>query len=261
MSGPCLEARGVHHGYRRKAVLNGVDLHLKAGEIVALLGANGAGKSTLLRLLLGLVHPGQGEISLGGRSLRDFGRRELARYIAYVPQVHATPFPYTVRQIVALGRLPVHGLFAADDGKDRAVVASVLDRLGIDHLAERPYTEISGGERQLALIGRALAQGSRLLIMDEPMTGLDFGHQVSLLGHLESLAAEGYGILKATHHPDHALASAHRVALLQHGRIVADGAPDQVLSAERLSQLYGVALEPVRLPNGRLVVAPRQEQA
>ncbi len=253
-----LEAGDIYHAYRGKPVLRGASLHLAPGEIVALLGANGAGKSTLLRLLLGLVRPNAGEIRLGGRKLDDFGRRELARQIAYVPQVHSTPFPYTVRQIVMLGRLPARGFFAEADGEDDSVVERVLERLDIAHLAERPYTEISGGERQLALIGRALAQGSRLLIMDEPMTGLDFGHQLSLLAHLESLAAEGYGILKATHHPDHALASAQRVAILQQGCIVAEGPPADVLSAELLSRLYGVALEPVSLPGGRMLVAPRR---
>lgn len=251
-----LQARDIHQAYRGKAVLHGACLHLGPGEVVSLLGANGAGKSTLLRILLGLLPPTCGEVSLAGRLLADYPRRELARQVAYVPQVHSTPFPYTVRQIVSMGRLPSAGLFAAPGRDDRTVVDRVLERLAIVHLAERPYTEISGGERQLALIARALAQGSRLLVMDEPASGLDYGNQISLLDLLRSLAAEGYGILKTTHHPDHALAGSHRVAILQDGRIVANGPPDEVMTAALLSDLYGVAIAPTRLPDGRLVILP-----
>lgn len=256
MSGPTLKATDLHYGYRGKAVLRGASMHLGCGEVVALLGANGAGKSTLLRLLLGLLRPATGLIELAGRPLSGFGRRELAREMAYVPQTHSTPFPYTVRQVVTMGRLPCQGLFAAPDAEDRRAVDQVLERLAITRLAERCYTEISGGERQLALIARALAQGSRLLIMDEPMSGLDFGHQVTLLQLLRSLADDGYGILKTTHHPDHALSGADRVAILKGGRIVADGLPGEVMSAELLSRLYGVDLTPFPLPDGRLVIAP-----
>ncbi len=253
---PVLCGQAIEHAYRGRVVLDGASLALRPGEVVSLLGANGAGKSTLLRILLGLLTPSAGRVSLDGRPLAAYARRELAGKLAYVPQVHATPFPYTVRQIVSLGRLPASGLFAALSGDDRDAVEQAIARLGIEHLAARPYTEISGGERQLALIARALAQGSRLLVMDEPATGLDYGNQIALLDLLHSLAVDGYGILKTTHHPDHVLAGSDRVALLQHGRIVADGAPADVLTAARLSELYGVAIAPVRLPDGRLVVAP-----
>ena len=256
MSAASLNARDIRHAYCGKVVLQGASLHLEPGEVVSLLGANGAGKSTLLRILLGLLRPASGEVHLAGRLLADYPRRELARQVAYVPQVHSTPFPYTVRQVVTMGRLPNAGLFAAPSRDDHHAVDQVMARLGIVHLAERPYTEISGGERQLALIARALAQGSRLLVMDEPAAGLDYGNQIALLDLLRSLAADGYGILQTTHHPDHALASSDRVAILQAGSITAVGPPAEVLTAARLSKLYGVPVGPVRLPDGRLIVAP-----
>ena len=256
MSPMVLTATDIRHAYRGTAVLQGASLQLRPGEVVALLGANGAGKSTLLRILLGLMTPGGGDVRLAGRPLADYPRRELARQLAYVPQVHSTPFPYTVRQVVTMGRLPNTGLFAAPGAADLAAVEQVMARLSIDRLAERPYTEISGGERQLALIARALAQGSRLLVMDEPASGLDYGNQITLLELLRSLAAEGYGILKTTHHPDHALAGSDRVAILQDGRIVADGPPADVMTASLLSDLYGVAIAPTRLADGRMVILP-----
>ncbi len=256
MNSSILRASNVEHAYRGRKVLHDASLELAPGQVVSLLGANGAGKSTLLRIILGLLPPQGGEVCLGDRPLRDYPRRELAHHLAYVPQVHNTPFPYSVRQVVLMGRLPATGLFAAPGRHDRALAEQALARLGIGHLAERPYTEISGGERQMALIARALAQGSRLLILDEPATGLDYGNQIALLELLRSLAADGYGILKTTHHPDHVLASSDRVAILKDGRIVANGRPEEVLSAALLSDLYGVAIAPTRLPDGRLVILP-----
>jgi iron complex transport system ATP-binding protein len=242
-----LKACDIHFAYQGRPVLGGASLSLGSGELVCLLGANGAGKSTLLRTLLGLLVPQRGEVSLDGTALHGLARRQLAQWVAYVPQVHAAPFPYTVREVALMGRLPANGLLRAPGEADREVVERVLERLGITYLAERPYTEISGGERQLALIARALSQETKLLVMDEPLTGLDYGHQVRLLTRLEKLAAEGYGILMTTHDPDQPLEGCDRVALLIDGCVVADGRPERVLTPAAIERLYGV---PVRLMHG-----------
>lgn len=246
-----IEARDIHFSYRGRAVLKGASLALGMGELVCLLGANGAGKSTLLKIMLGLLHPAAGKVSLGDTPLCDIGRRPLARQVAYVPQVHTAPFPYTVRQVVLMGRLPATGLFKAAGVADHLAAKQAIDHLGIGHLAERAYTEVSGGERQLALIARALAQEARLLIMDEPLAGLDYGHQVRLLGRLESLAEEGYGVLMTTHDPDQPLSGCDRVALLIDGRIAADGVPSDVLTPEAIHRLYGVQVELLHTAGGR----------
>lgn len=241
MSGAAiLEARDLHYGWRGRLVLQGVNLRLAPGEVLSLLGANGAGKTTLLRLLLGLLSPLRGEVLLAGRPLGDYRRQALAQQVAYVPQVHVTPFPYTVREIALLGRLPSSGLTRAPSAADHALVDQVLARLAIGELAERPYTEISGGERQLTLIARALVQGARVLVFDEPVSGLDYGHQLRLLEHLRQLAADGYAIVKTTHHPEHALLASTRVALLRDGRIDADGPPATVVTPAAIERLYGV---------------------
>lgn len=239
--------------WRRRPVLDGISFCLQPGEVVALLGANGAGKSTLLRLLLGLLQPDAGTVSLAGRPLGSWRQRDIARQLAYVPQVHVTPFPYSVREVVLLGRLPASGLFRSPSRDDHACAEQALAHLGIAHLAARPYSEISGGERQLALIARALAQGARLLVMDEPATGLDYGHQLRLLDRLGALAAEGYGVLMTTHHPDHALQAAHRVLLLRHGRIEADGPPHRVVTSDNIHRLYGVAVAAVQAADGATI--------
>lgn len=241
-----LYASDLHFAYQGREILAGVSLSLHAGEVVALLGVNGAGKSTLLKLLLGFAAPHQGEVLLENRLLRSYRRSEIARRIAYVPQMHAAVFPYKVREIVLLGRIPVAGMWGNPGKADRDFVDAVLERLGIVHLAERAYTEISGGERQLTMIARALAQGARLLVLDEPMAHLDYGHQLRLLEKLGSLAAEGYGVLQATHHPEHVLLASHRAVLLKNGRVEADGPPAEVITAAAIEKLYGVRVEGYR---------------
>jgi iron complex transport system ATP-binding protein len=237
---PRLEIRDVAFHRQGRAILDGISFRLEAGQVLALLGVNGAGKSTLLRLALGLLAPTAGEIRLAGRRLADWSRRQIARQMAYVPQAHVSMFPYRVQEVVTLGRLPQGSLFRAPSPADRAAALGALSRLGIAHLAARPYTEISGGERQLALIARALCQEARLLILDEPATGLDYGHQLRLLERLGQLADEGYGVLMSTHHPDHARLAATRVLLMNAGQIQMEGAPERVLTPENLQSLYDI---------------------
>ena len=245
-----IEARDIHFAYRGRRVLTGATLSLAPGELVCLLGANGAGKSTLLKILLGLLKPAAGKVSLGGTPIAGMDRRKLAQCLAYVPQVHAAPFPYTVREVALMGRLPVTGMFRAAHAADHQAVQRALDHLAIGPLADRPYTEVSGGERQLALIARALAQDARLLVMDEPLAGLDYGHQVRLLARLESLAEEGYGVLMTTHDPDQPLHGCQRVAMLIDGCIASVGTPADVLTPEAIYQLYGIRVDLLRAADG-----------
>ncbi|MBT3071260.1 ABC transporter ATP-binding protein [Rhodomicrobium sp. Az07] len=245
-----LEARDVCFRYAGREVLKRASLGIGAGEIVSLLGANGAGKSTLLRVVLGLAVPSAGEVLTEAVPLQRLSRREIAKRIAYVPQVHAAPFPYTVRDVVLMGRLPDSGAFRSASARDREMVAEVLDRIGIAFLADRVYTEISGGERQLTLIARALAQEPRVLVLDEPMSGLDYGYQAIVADRLRDLAADGRAILMSTHDPHFAMEISSRIALLERGRIEADGTPRHILTVEAIRELYHVDVECFDLPNG-----------
>lgn len=245
-----LTAQDLHFSYGKQRVLQGASLVVGPGEVVSLLGANGSGKTTLLRLLLGLARPGSGLVSLNGKPLSHHAPRERARYLAYVPQTHVSPFPYSVLDIAVLGRLPHTGLVRSPSRRDYDVALQTLDRLGIADLAPRPYTEISGGERQLTLIARALAQGARILVMDEPVSGLDYGNQLRFLQHLRQLAQEGYAIVKATHHPEHALLASTRVVLLCEGVVVGDGPPAEVVTPETIHRLYHVAVSAFHAPHG-----------
>jgi iron complex transport system ATP-binding protein len=233
-----IEVDRVSYSYAAKAAVDGVSLSIAAGEVVALLGPNGSGKTTLLKLMLGLIQPDGGEVRLAGRALAAYGAKELARRLAYVPQVHRMAFGYRVLDVVLMGRVPHKGLLVNFNKADEELARAALRRLSIDHLEERCYTEISGGERQLVLIARALTQGADILIMDEPVNGLDYGNQIRLFDTIAELAEQGYTFIKTTHYPDHALWVADRVVMLQQGRIIADGSSADVINRENLFHLY-----------------------
>jgi iron complex transport system ATP-binding protein len=250
-----VEVEGVSFSFGRRAALSDVSLALEEDAAVALLGANGSGKTTLLRVLLGLARPRRGEVRLLGRPLARWTPRLLAREVAYVPQVHREAFPFTMRDVVEMGRLPHRPAFGRLGPRDRAEAERAMEELGIAHLAGRPYTEVSGGERQLALIARAVAQGARLLVMDEPTNGLDYGNQLRLLQRIARLVGAGRAVVFSTHHPDHALAAAGRVVMLREGRIAADGPAAATVTAPALRALYGVEVR-VASVEGRPVCLP-----
>jgi iron complex transport system ATP-binding protein len=251
-----LEARGLAFGYPGKPVGRGVDLAVAAGEVVCLLGPNGSGKTTLFKTLLGLLPAQGGEVRIDGRPLAEMPRAEVARRVAYVPQAHAAHFPYSVLDMVIMGRTAHLGPFARPGAPDHAAAMGALETLGIADLAAADYTRISGGQRQLALIARALAQAAPLIVMDEPTASLDFGNQALVLREVRALAAEGYGIVLSTHDPDHAFACASTVALLHGGRLVATGTPAEVLSPGRLEAVYGLPVAVEHLAGGHTVCVP-----
>ncbi|WOT05892.1 ABC transporter ATP-binding protein [Shewanella youngdeokensis] len=238
---PLLQCSGLTFSRVNRLLLDRISLEINPGEVVALLGPNGAGKSTLMRLLLGLEDASAGEVLVDGKPLQDYNRRDLATRVAYVPQSHVSPFPYSVRQVVALGRLCSTGLLGAMRPKDHLVIDEQLQRLQIFHLAERPYTEISGGERQLVLLARALAQEATLLLLDEPASALDFGHQARLLMKLKQLSEEGLAVVMTTHHPHHARMIADRALLLRDGQLLDQGKPQEVLNRSTMRALYGIS--------------------
>ncbi|HEX9488976.1 MAG TPA: ABC transporter ATP-binding protein [Stellaceae bacterium] len=243
-----LSADNLAFGYRGKPVGSGVSIDIRAGEVLCLLGPNGGGKTTLMKTLLGLLPPLAGAVRLDGVDVAAWPRKRLARVVGYVPQAHAAFFPFAVSDIVLMGRSAHVGLFAAPSRHDRAVAARALETLGIGHLHDRIYTEISGGERQLVLIARALAQEPRILVMDEPTASLDFGNQLRVLGRVAALAASGMAVVLSTHDPDHVFLCGDRVALLHGGGMAAIGAPEAVITPAALKRLYGVDVQVVELP-------------
>lgn len=248
-----LEADNIAIGFPGRTLASGLSLHLLHGELLCLLGPNGVGKTTLFRSLLGLHRLLAGRVRIDGADIAGLAPAEIARRIAYVPQAQTGHFPFTVFDVVLMGRAAHLKPFAAPTAKDRAAAEAALHRLGIGHLSASIYTRISGGERQLTLIARALAAETRLLVLDEPTASLDFGNQIRVLDQLAGLARDGIGLLLSTHDPDQALLCAHRVALLQRDGTLLQGTPDAVITPAALHALYGVDVEiaEVALADGR----------
>jgi iron complex transport system ATP-binding protein len=238
-----LSGHALTIGYTGHVVGRGLDVALATGEILALLGPNGGGKTTLLKTLLGLLAPQAGEVRLADRPLAGYSDRERARLLAYVPQSHDTTFAFTVETVVLMGRTAHGNLFSRPNSADRDAAARALARFDIAHLRERPYTELSGGERQLVLLARALAQEPQFVVLDEPTASLDFGNQGRVMHEILALKASGHGVLFTTHDPNHAMRTADRVYLLRQGERIAEGATEAILDRPQLEALYGTPVE------------------
>ncbi len=241
-----LEAHSIDVGYRGRTLLTNVHLSIRQAEVLVLLGPNGSGKTTLFRTLMGLLAPVTGTVYLSGKPLVEWSRNEIARHIGYVPQSQQATLAYSIFDLVLMGRASRIGLFDTPNSHDRDVVWSCIERMGITHLASRRQTEVSGGERQLALIARALAQEPAMLVMDEPTASLDFGNQIRMLACIRALRDQGIAVLMTTHQPEHALRVADRLALLRSGHVEGPGPVAELATPSSLASLYGVAKEDIQ---------------
>ena len=235
-----VEAAGVTFAYRGGPVLRDVSFAVGAGELVALCGPNGAGKSTLLRLLLGLHAPSSGQVTLAGRPLAALTRRQIARHAALLPQDAPADVPLSVREAVSLGRLPHLGRLQPETAADVEAVDRALAATDTTALGDRPVTELSGGERHRVHLARALAQEAPLLLLDEPIAGLDIAHQLAAMDLLRATADAGRAVVVALHDLALAARRCDRMLLLSGGALAADARPAEVLTPEALARVFGV---------------------
>jgi len=257
-----LACEDLAYGYGARRIGAGATLAVAPGEVVCLLGPNGGGKTTLFKTLLGLLPPLAGRVRVDDMDITQLSRAALARRVAYVPQAAAGYFPFTVAEVVLMGRAAWLGTFAGPTATDRQLAAAALVQVGMAHLADAEFTRISGGERQLTLLARALAQAASVIVLDEPTANLDFGNQVRVLEQVRRLADAGVGVLWATHDPGHALECATRTALVAPGGLRAYGPTPEVVTAPALSALYGVAVRIETLPgSGVRVCIPVSDTA
>lgn len=235
-----LDVRNLHFGYEDgKAALHDVSFTVAPGEVCGLLGPNGSGKSTLFRCCMRFLKPSSGCIRLFGKDAGGMDIRTLARQVAYVPQEHRQPFPFPAREVVLMGRTPhMRGLFCLG-AKDADMAMAALDRVGMAHVANIPCSKLSGGQRQLVLIARALAQETPLLLLDEPTSALDFSNQLAVWDVLRRIAAEGVAVVVCCHDPNHIMWFCDRVVVLHEGRVLTDGKPAVVVNTEVLHTIYG----------------------
>lgn len=255
---PFVEVRDASVRYGPREVLHGVSLHLARGEVVAIIGPNGSGKSTLLRALGRMRKLEAGSVLFAGEDVWRIAPREFARRVAFLPQAPDAPPDLTVEELVWRGRFPHRGLLSAATSSDRTAVESAIAQAGLEELRERPLATLSGGERQRAWIGLALAQEPELLLLDEPTTFLDIGHQQELLGLLTRLNEEpGLTVIMVMHDVAQAAHYAHRIVAILEGRVLHDGPPTEVVTAERMSALFGADVRILHDPaSGAPIVVP-----
>jgi iron complex transport system ATP-binding protein len=250
-----VSVRDVSFAYAAKPVFNRISFSVEKGEIFCLIGPNGCGKTTLLDCILGLHQFNSGTLELMGKKAARRKPRKIARTMAYVPQVHERTFPYTAREIVTMGRAVHLGFFQSPSRKDGRLADEAMARIGIRHLSQRPYTQLSGGEVQLVMIARALVQQTPIIIMDEPTAHLDFRYELVIMETISALIKEKHlSVIMATHFPNHAFYFQSKqirtsIALFHKGSFLAVGDPESVIDKTKLETLYGINADVISLTN------------
>lgn len=250
-----LEVNELTFGYdTSRSVFRDLSFRYDSPEVLCILGSNGCGKSTLLRCLIGEYTPQRGSVAIDGQAVRTYSARKLAHKLAYIAQSHTPAFGFRILDIVTMGRTSQIGYLATPSKEDREIAMENLEYLNIAHLRNKPYTDISGGERQLVMIAAALTQEPECLILDEPTAHLDFGNQYRFLQLVERLRARGMGVIMTTHFPDHALKLGGRTLLLKDGGIVADGAAHEVITDPAMEALYRIEVHVKTIGSRRICV-------
>lgn len=256
-----LQANRLSVGYGSKIVSHDLSLAVEAGQVVVLLGPNGCGKTTLLKTLLGLLKPLSGKVMLDDRDVREMSVQERARHMAYVPQSMAMTFGFDVRQTVTMGRVAHRPWWQAPGTNDAQVVDACLARFRLQNLADQAVHRISGGQRQLTLLARAMAQESNFVFLDEPTASLDFGNQGRVLGEMQRMAQKGMGVLFTTHDPNHAVRYADHAVLMSEQGILTQGPAGEVIGANTLSKLYGCEIDASNSLGGHPVFIARDQHS
>lgn len=238
-----LVIKNLEFSYQKHSVLKKTTFSFQKGQLICVLGRNGAGKSTLFRCILGFLKGWSGSVLIDGKKQENYSGRELAKKIAYIPQNHDPAFSFPVLEMVVMGTTPTLPLFANPGKKEREKAIKALETLNILDLKDRIYSQLSGGEQQLVLIARAIAQEAKILLLDEPCSSLDYGNQIRVMRELRRLSESGYLIILSTHNPEHAFHFAHQAIVMMEGAIAAQGEPGMILTKELLQELYQVPIE------------------
>ncbi len=241
--------------YGKKDILKGVNFEIDASDVISILGPNGCGKTTLLKLLLGFLKLSSGEIYFEGKAISTIKTKSFFQRVAYTPQIHEGAFGYLVKDVVLMGRMPYKSIFSNFNEADKKIAMQALETLGIEHLRDEIYTTLSGGQRQLVLIARALAQQADIFIMDEPVNGLDFGNQYKLLNKIKELSKNNLTFIKTSHYPDHVFFVSNKAIFLNKGEILDKGDPNVIIRKENIEKVYQLKSEVTSINNRKICVA------
>ncbi len=249
-----LSIENISYAYGSTPVLDNISFHLEKGELCGLFGPNGTGKTTLFKCCLKFISPHAGRICFKNKDITHLKTKEMAREVAYVPQTHHPPFPFTVEEMVLMGRTPHLNRFYRPGATDKKSVCQAMERIGISHLAALPYDILSGGQQQMVLIARALAQDTELIFLDEPTAALDFKNQVTLWKTLRKIADQGTTILACSHDPNHVVWFCHSTVVMGPSGIMAQGAPGDVVTQKLMNQIYEDTCQVKTVENLKMVM-------
>lgn len=238
-----LEIENLYGGYGKEDIVKGVTAHADAGEILCLVGPNGCGKTTLFRLILGALKATSGKVLIDGHDTSQLSQKELAKLVAYIPQYHTPIYEYTVLEIVLMGRASHFSAFDQPSDADREAAFNALEKINAAHLANEKYTDLSGGQRQLILIARAICQEAKVFVMDEPAANLDYANHQLLMDVIVDLAKKGYLVVMSTHSPEHPASIGSKVLMMKSGKVASFGSPEEVITSENLEKVYGVEMD------------------
>lgn len=253
-----LIVNNLSFSYKDKQVLNNISFEIKEGDFVCVLGKNGVGKSTLFKLLLGFLKKQSGNILISNKELEHYSRKELAREIAYIPQYSTSAFNYSVFDTVLMGTTCRLDTLGSPKAKEKQIALEALKQFKIQHLSHKYSDSISGGERQLVVLARAIAQGSKILILDEPTANLDYGNQVRVMKTISNLKSQGYSIILSTHNPEQALWFSDKVMLLDNQKILSFGSTKDVINSTVLEKIYGIKIDLIE-KDGKTLCFPKLE--
>lgn len=252
---PIMEIKNCSFAYEDNDIFEDINFSITPGDIFCILGANGTGKTTMIKCLTGLMNPNSGEILVDGKNMKSFSPSDLAKKIGYIPQIHNSTFPFTVLDVVLMGRSPHLDMFESPSEKDYKIALEAIESMNIGYIKDKAYTEISGGEQQLVFIARVLAQEPSILILDEPTSHLDFGNQIRTLNIIKKLSSRGLAVIMSSHFPDHAFISATKVALMNEKKFIAIGKPEDVITQDNMKKIYGVNVKILDI-GGRMACVP-----
>ena len=243
-----LEVKNATFSYNgERNIFEDISFSVDSGDVFCILGPNGTGKSTLLRCLCNLYRLNSGNILIDGRDITSYSPANLAKKIGFIPQLHTPTFPYTVLQVVLMGRTPHLNMIATPSEKDYRIAEAAIKTVNIEYIKDKPYTELSGGQMQLVLMARVLAQEPEILLLDEPTSHLDVGNQIHTIEMIRKLSKQGLSLIMTSHFPDHTFLSSHRVGIMKNKRFIAIGRADDVVTEENLFEIYGVPIKIIQM--------------